>query len=194
MATRSFDSAGPRVPRLHEATGPAARTPIRHSLRLRLAAIAPSTVEVVQSAGGWLFDQVMAGWDVTVLTADHSDSRPLEILGARVRDLETMLALPVLGPCLQAIAVRADLYQSDERVRAMVLTAFDEGQAEIRFWGDVPEGLSAGADPLSHWLSLAARAFKAQALAAAAAPAYPAEDVEMFRRGQVRRPSPSAAR
>jgi len=148
---------------------------------------------VVQSAGGWLFDQVMAGWDVTVITADHSDSRPLEILGARARDLETMLALPVLGPCLQAIAVRADLYESDARVRRMVLAAFDEGQAEVRFWGDSrPQGPNGRADPLSHRLSVAARAFKAHALAAAAVPADPADDIEVFRRGEVRRPSPVA--
>jgi hypothetical protein len=155
-------------------------------------------VDVVRSAGGWLFDEVMSGWDVTVLTADHGDSRPLEILGVRVRDLETMLALPVLGPCLQAVAVRADLYESDERVRRMVLTAFDEGDAEIRFWGDVSEDPRAAADPLSHRLSLAARAFKAQALAAAAASAGPAgrvdQGVEVFRRGRVRRASPAAAR
>jgi hypothetical protein len=135
----------------------------------------------------------MAGWDVTVMTGDHSDSRPLDILGARVRDLEAMLALPVLGPCLQAIAVRADLYESDQRVRELVLRAFDEGQAEVRFWGDFrPE--DPGAGPLPHRLSVAARAFKAQALAAAAAPAGPAQDVEMFRRGNVRSPSAAAAR
>jgi hypothetical protein len=132
----------------------------------------------------------MAGWDVTVLTADHSDSRPLEILGTRVHDLETTLALPVLGPCLQAIAVRADLYESDVRVRRMVHTALDAGLAEIRFWGDLgPEDLDGRADPVWHRLSVAARAFKAQALAAAAAPADPTEEIEVFRRGEVRRPS-----
>jgi hypothetical protein len=144
---------------------------------------------VVQSAGGWLFDQVMAGWDVTVITADHSDSRPLEILGVRGRDLESTLALPVLGPCLQAIAVREDLYESDARVRRMVHRAFDEGRAEVRFWGGVrPEERADRAQPLSHRLSRAARAFKAHALAAAAVPA-PAQDVEVFRRGDVGRPS-----
>jgi hypothetical protein len=204
VATRSFGSAGRRVPQEHEA----ASAPIRYSLRPRLTAIAPSTAEVVRSAGGWLFDQVMAGWDVTVLTADHGDSRPLEILGARVRDLETMLALPLVGGCLQAMAVRADLYESDERVRRMVLRAVGEGQAEIRFWGDFRrEDPGAGAERLSHRLSLAAQAFKAQALAAAASaepaeladpagpagPAGPVQDVEMFRRGRTRRPSPAAA-
>jgi hypothetical protein len=224
MASRSSSL---RLPRAREAT----RDPIRYSLRPRLTAIAPSTVEVVRSAGGWLFDQVMAGWDVTVLTADHGDSRPLEILGARVRDLEAILALPLVGGCLQAIAVRADLYESDERVRGMVLRAAGEGQADIRFWGDFRrEDRGPGAGRLSHRLSLAARAFKAQALAAAgesagvadpagladpavladpagvadpagladpagvADPADPAQDVETFRRGQVRRPSPAAAR
>jgi hypothetical protein len=148
---------------------------------------------VVHSAGGWLFDQVMAGWDVTVITADHCDSRPLEILGARARDLETILALPVQGPCLQAIAVRADLYESDARVRRMVLAAFDEGRAEVRFWGGPrPQGRDGRAGPLSHRLSAAARAFKAHALAAAAAPADPADDIEVFCRGEVSRPSPVA--
>jgi hypothetical protein len=200
MATRS--SRFP-VPPVREVT----RAPIKYSLRPRLTAIAPSTVEVVRSAGGWLFDQVMAGWDVTVLTTDHGDSRPLEILGARVHDLETILALPLVGGCLQAIAVRADLYESDERVRGMVLRAAGEGQADIRFWGDFRrEDPGPGAGRLSHRLSLAARAFKAQALAAAgesagvadpvglADPADPAQDVETFRRGQIRRPSPAAAR
>jgi hypothetical protein len=185
-----------RLPRAREA----APAPIKYSLRPRLTAIAPSTVEVVRSAGGWLFDQVMAGWDVTVLTADHGDSRPFKILGARVRDLEAILALPLVGECLQAVAVRADLYESDERVRGMVHRAIGEGQADIRFWGDFRyEEPGARADRVSHRLSFAAQAFKAQALAAAAASAEPAgmagvvRDVEMFRRGQVRRPSPAAA-
>jgi hypothetical protein len=152
-----------------------------------LAVLAPSVVEVVRSAGGWLFDRAMAGWDVTVITSDHSDSRPLRILGVTVRDLETTLAMPVLGPGLSAIAVRSDLYDCDARVRRMVLTAFDEGLAEIRFWGDLlPEDLDGTADPVRHRLSGAAGAFKAQALAAAAAaPADPGEYIEVFRRGWV---------
>src|SRR5260370_27436932 len=136
MASRSIDAADRGVTRVHQRTRPAPHPPIRHSLRPRLAALAPSMVEVVRSAGGWLFDQVMAGWDVTVLTSDHSDSRPLQILGARVRDLETPLPMPVLGPCLSAIAVRSDLYDCDARVRRMVRTAFAQGLAEGRFWGD----------------------------------------------------------
>jgi hypothetical protein len=65
--------------------------------------------EVVRCAGGWLFDQVMAGWDVTALTTDHADSRPLRILGARSVNLECGLPSLVRGPRPQAIALCASL-------------------------------------------------------------------------------------
>ena len=97
--------------------------------------MAPSLVEVVRSAGGWLFDQVMAGWDVTVLTPDGADARPARILGVRAGDLESVLARRVRGSCLQGIAVREDLYDSDARARRMVHEALDGGLAEVRMWG-----------------------------------------------------------
>ena len=154
-----------------------------------MTTIAPSTAEAVRCAGGWLFDQVMAGWDVTVITADQADPRPLHILGVRARDLDSVLAMPVLGPCLQAIAVQADLYDADERVRRMVLTAAEAGGADVRLWGDSwPADFNDGANPLPHRLSLAARAFKAQAMAAASLPAEPAAETEVFRRGEIMRP------
>ncbi len=143
----------------------------------------------MRCAGGWLFDQVMAGWDVTVVTTDQADPRPLHILGVRARDLEAMFATtPVLGPCLQAVAVRSELYDADERVRQLVLTAADSGATDIRLWGDLwPGDFEVDADPVSHRLSLAARAFKAQAMAAAALTEGPATDTEEFRRGEIRR-------
>jgi hypothetical protein len=151
--------------------------------------MAPTMVEVVRSAGGWLFDQVMAGWDVTVLTPDDADVRPAQILGARAVDLEAVLARRVRGSCLQGIAVRADLYGSDARVRRMVDEA-RESLAEVRLWGEGwwPAELDGEAGPMRYQLSMAARAFKAQALAAAAIHADLAQDIEEFRR-VVRRPS-----
>jgi hypothetical protein len=136
---------------------------------------------VVQFAGGWLFDQVMAGWDVTVITADWADPRPLRILGVRSRDLDTLLAAPLAGPCLKAIALRTDLYDADERVRRMVRTVVAVGRAEIRLWGDCwPADFGNRAAPISHQLSMAAMAFKAQALAAASVPAASTADTELF--------------
>jgi hypothetical protein len=150
---------------------------------------------VVQFAGGWLFDQVMAGWDVTVITAEQGDPRPLRILGVRARDLDTLLAAPLAGPCLQAVALRTDLYDSDERVRRMVRTVVAAGRAEIRLWGDCwPADFGLRAAPVSYQLSLAAMAFKAHALAAAAVPAAPSADTELFQRADISRQDLAHAR
>ncbi len=163
---------------------------MRRSLRPRLTVLTPSTAEAVRCAGGWLFDQVLAGWDVTVVTAQTDDPRPLEILGARPRELDVICAdYPIMGPCLQSVAVRTDLYDADERVRGLVLAAAESGGAEIRLWGEVwPEDFDGRADSVSHRLSLAARAFKAQAMAAADLRGEPAADTEVFRRGEFIRP------
>ena len=162
---------------------------MRHSLRPRMAAIAPSAAEAVRYAGGWLFDQAMAGWDVTVVTADDGDPRPLDILGVRAGNFDAVFAAPALGPCLQAIALRADLYHDDERVRRLVLGAAEAGRAEIRLWGEMrPAGFDGSGDPVSYRLSLAARAFKAQALAAANLRGAPTAETEVFRRVELRRP------
>jgi hypothetical protein len=154
-----------------------------------MTVIAPSAAEAVQYAGGWLFDQGMAGWDVTVVTAEADDPRPLDILGVRARNFDAIFSAPVLGPCLQAIALRTDLYHDDERVRRLVLAAAEAGRAEIRLWGDGwPGDFDGSGDPVSHRLSLAARAFKAQALAAADLRGAPTGETEVFRRGELRRP------
>jgi hypothetical protein len=141
-------------------------------------------VEVVQLAGGWLFDRAMAGWEVTVLTADHTDCQPLRILGARAVDMEDALAAPVAAPRPQAVAVRADLYGSDVRIRRMVLDALGDDRTEVMLWGDPRPADLGGAGSVRHRLSVAARAFKAQALAAAAAPVDSAEVTETFRRAE----------
>lgn len=160
-----------------------------------MTAIAPSLPEVVQCAGGWLFDQVMAGWDVTVVTADGCDERALRILGVRGCDLDEALAAPVAGPCLEAVALRSDLYVGDERVRGLVRKAADANGAEIRLWGDAwPEDFDDSASRVSHELSIAARAFKAQALRAVSADAAAAPGREVFRRGEIRRPALAAVR
>jgi hypothetical protein len=166
---------------------------VRHSLRPRLTAIAPSPAEAVQYAGGWLFDQAMAGWDVTVVTAEAGDPRPLDILGVRARNFDAVFAAPVFGPCLQSIALRTDLYHDDERVRRLVLAAAEAGRVEIRLWGEVwPADFDGSGDRVSHRLSVAARAFKAQALAAADLPPAPTAETEVFRRGELRRPQLAA--
>jgi hypothetical protein len=151
--------------------------------------IAPSAVDAVRYAGGWLFDRVMAGWDVTVCTADHADARPLRILGARAVDLESALASPLRTAKPKALAIDARLYGSDPRVRRRVHEVLDGGVSEVRIWGDeCPADFGGVSDSVQHRLSVAARAFKAHALAAAAAPTDSIDGTELFHSGQL--PSP----
>jgi hypothetical protein len=50
--------------------------------------------DVVGSIGGWLFDQVMAGWDARAFLCRECDDRPLRILGAELAGLTTGLVAP----------------------------------------------------------------------------------------------------
>ena len=97
-------------------------------------------------------------------------------------------------PHPQTVAVAADLFGSDERVRRGVLEALDQGLTEVTLWGEhCPAELDQNVDSVQHRLSAAARAFKAQALAAAAAPAAASVGhTETFRCGVMTRPSVAA--
>ena len=161
-------------------------------MRYRLHVVAASVVDVVEFAGGWLFDRAMAGWDVTVLVADHHDDRPLQILGAQVLDLEDALASVDSGvesrPRPQALAAAADLFGCDSRVRQGVLHALDHGVTEVTLWGETwPAELDVSVGLVQHRLSMAAQMFKAKALAAAlnaeGAPHSSIGHVETFRSG-----------
>ncbi len=137
-------------------------------MRYRLDVVAPTVVDAVKYAGGWIYDRVMAGWDVTVLVGDHDDVRPLQILGAEVLDLGSVLEFWEDRPHPQTVAVAADLFDRDPRVLAHVRNALDQGATEVTLWGEqVPEELHGSVDFAHHRLSAAARAFKARALAMA---------------------------
>jgi hypothetical protein len=136
-------------------------------MRYRLDVVAPTVVDAVSFAGGWMYDRVMAGWDVTVLVGSDEDARPLEILGAEVRDLESVLEAWEDRPHPQTVAVAAELFDSDPRVHQHVLNALEQGATEVTLWGKrLPAELDESVDSVEHHLSAAARAFKIQALAA----------------------------
>lgn len=160
-------------------------------MRYRLDVVAPSVLDAVRYSGGWLFDRVMAGWDVTVLVARVDDARPLEILGAETRELESVLESWEGRPRPQTVAVAAELFTSDSRVRQGVLMALEQGLTEVTLWGEHwPAELRQGIDPVRHELTAAARAFKAQALAAANdSEANFVGYTETFRCGIMARPS-----
>jgi hypothetical protein len=155
-------------------------------LRRQLALIAPNLGEAVRHAGGWLFDLVWTGWDGVVITAEHADPTPARILGARAYDLTAVLAAPPDDRPMHAIMVEANLYNSDARVRRMVQQVSRADLTELMLCGDdLPEGLHDTADQLRYRPSVAARAFKAQALAVAAVRADAGGDMEIFRRSAI---------
>ena len=167
MVARSFNTAGRGVQGVRGVAWPRELAPTELDMRYRLDVVAASVADVVRFAGGWMFDRVMAGWDVTVLIADGDDVRPLQILGVETPDLESALAMWADRPHPQTVAVAADLFASDERVRRGVLGALEQGLTEVTLWGEHwPAELDDSVGSVRHQLSAAARAFKAQALTA----------------------------
>jgi hypothetical protein len=144
-------------------------------LRFRLNVLGPTVADVVTCVGGWLVDRAMLGWDITVLIAQsQQDLRPLHILGAEPAPLESVLTGRTRLPVCDAFSVAADLYFGDARVRRHVLGRLDRGRSEFTLWGGgwptEPDGRAAPTKTpgiVEHELSLAARSFKAHAVAAA---------------------------
>lgn len=164
-------------------------------MRYRLDVVAPTAADAVTAAGGWLVDRVMSGWDVTVLISAEQtpdELRPLRILGVEIGDLDSAMALWEERPHPQTVAVAADLFASDERVREGVLGALEQGLTEVTLWGESwPTELDVTVDMVQHELSAAARAFKAQALNALGQSGA-VEGAEMFRCGVMACPSVAA--
>jgi hypothetical protein len=135
-------------------------------LRYRLDVVAASAADVVQSAGGWLYDRVMAGWEVTALLPHDRDTRALRILGVRAADYQAGFART--GSTSQSLAVSAAAFTADARVRDQVLQSLDDRLTEVALWGDGwPLGVNRAMTRAQHVLSAAARRFKGYALTAA---------------------------
>lgn len=146
-------------------------------LRYQLDVVAASGVDVVHSAGGWLYDRVMAGWEVTVLLPGGCDTRPLRILGVAVVDTDNIAT--AMGSTSHTLAVSAEAFTADARVRDKVLKSLDDRLTEVALWGEGwPLGVNRGMTRAQHVLSAAARTFKGYALAAAGIPSALVEPTE----------------
>ncbi|MFD0364723.1 hypothetical protein ACFQZZ_25050 [Nocardia sp. GCM10030253] len=182
MATRLMKSFAPRECQMASVDATIEHVENRE-LRYRLAILGPNPLAVVQNAGGWLFDRVMAGWEVWVAVAECDDPRPVRILGAEVLDLETCLSAYVkVRPDL--LAMDASLFGEDSRIRAGLLDSLDAAEFEVALWGDTwPAELDCRlGGPVRYRMSSAARAFKERAQVAAHAPG-PIAAMETFRVG-----------
>jgi hypothetical protein len=162
MVTPTFDTG-------HNSRVTPARSPRGTCLLYRLDVVAASAADIVQFAGGWLYDRVMAGWEVTALLPHACDTRPLRILGVRTADPEAGFA--VARSTSQSLAVSAEAFRSDPRVRDKVLESLDDRLTEVALWGEGwPLGVDRAMTRAQHVLSAAARRFKGHALAAAGIP------------------------
>ena len=157
-------------------------------MRYRLDVVAPNVADAVRFAGGWMYDRVMAGWDVTVLigrrTRTCGRSQILGVETARSR----IGAGVVGGPSASAdrCGRRRPVRRAIDGCASGVLSALEQG-------ADRGDALGRAAarrarrqrrTPSQHHLSAAARAFKTQALAAADDSAAAAVgDTETFRCG-----------
>lgn len=165
-------------------------------LRYRLDIVGCTVLDVVESAGGWLFDRSMVGWDVTVRVPGKEDGRALQILGAELLPLG-----PTWNPWQEShhpdgLAVAADLIDRDPRVRRGVFDALGQGLSDVVLWGrDWPDGLVCTDGEIHHELSTAARAFKYHAVIAASGhePEF-VRGTETLQCGTIASPSPLAQR
>ncbi|WIM86961.1 hypothetical protein PT015_19095 [Candidatus Mycobacterium wuenschmannii] len=148
------------------------------SVAYRLDVVATNAADVVGSIGGWLCDRVRAGWDVHVLLAQDCDHRPLEILGMHAVDLDPHILAASTDCAARGLAVSAEMFSADTRIRQEVLAALDRWMTEVTLWHD-PWPLSIGhrTTTVQHVLSSAAKVFKRHALTAAgiAGPVGPTE-------------------
>jgi hypothetical protein len=141
------------------------------AVKYRLDVVASSPADVVCSAGGWLYDRVRAGWEVTVLLPQQCDIRPLQILGMQAVDLDSQIPPACTGCTARGLAVSAEMFASDARIRQEVLNALDRWMTEVTLWHDGwPLAVGHRTTTVQHVLSGAARAFKRHALAAAGIP------------------------
>lgn len=166
MVTRAIGRSGQgvedAVPAPHSCADGDAR------FKYRIDVVGFNAADVVWSAGGWLYDRAMAGWEVNVLLPEVRDIRPLQILGVRTRDVDSELPTIGRGVRNHGLAVSAEVFECDARVRATVLEALGPGLTEVTLWGDGwPAEVQREVGIVEYRLGAAARAFKSQALAAA---------------------------
>lgn len=157
-------------------------------LRYHLDVIALDVTALVQAAGGWLYHRVATGWDVNVMVPPHQDLRPLQILGVRTADLETELSAASGEPAGHGLAVVADAFVRDPRIRQRVQLALRRSVTEVVLWGESwPVAVNQRLGTVRHVLTVAGRAFKRQALVAADAQGDVQPDgAEVFRSDQKR--------
>lgn len=133
--------------------------------RYQLDVIAPRLADVVRHTGGWLFDHVMAGWDVTALLPECSDPRPLHILGVQVATVNNEPEKDC-APIASTVAVCETIYREQAGIRRRLDHAVEHGSKVVLWPGDPVAHTVPAVGQVRHRLTRAACVFKAEALQA----------------------------
>ncbi len=163
MAANAFATA-PRPRRRSTHAEAEADAAARH----RLDVIAGSVPDVIRSAGGWLADRALAGWDVNVFVPDADDPAPLRILGVTPQRLTDAPAYRADPHRPTAVAVSADMMSTESTVCEHLADEIARDVPEVTVWGrEVPPDMAERLQSVEHVPSNAARAFKRHAMRAA---------------------------
>lgn len=150
-------------------------------LRPRLVVMTGDGADVVAAAGGLLFDLATGGWDVTALISRADEERALRVLGVSTLNLEAALSIKAHKPGPRAVLVCPGLYNSDQRVRLRMQSRLGADEVNFLWWDQL---INLGPDvpryPVQHTLSVAAHAFKAQAMASLGVTTVTPGDPESF--------------
>jgi hypothetical protein len=147
-----------------------------------LDVVTPCIVDAVTFIGGWIFDHATNGWDVRVLTSDHRDIRPLQILGAAVEQRSQLGNPTNLGANdTSVVAVATSTFATDPRAGAKSLATLAASANRTLLWGlPRPADAELSMAATTYDLSTAAVAFKRHALQAAHAPTDTVHRPEML--------------
>jgi hypothetical protein len=171
------------VPGLHSEIRLARVKPSKPAnIAYQLDVIGSDVDDIVRSAGGWLFDRAMNGWEVTAFVTAQCDPRPLHILGVRSQPLADRIAAK--GRCPEAYGVSAAVLAADPQVREMVFAELGHRQVEITVWGsETPDELVHHIESVQHRLSRAATVFKATAMGVGSTQSGGVDNFERFNSG-----------
>lgn len=134
--------------------------------RYRLVAFSPSVEEVVEAAGGLLFDRAATGWEVVVFVDAESGYLPLEVLGVSAVKPFALMTRDVAIPSADIVVASADLHD-DLRVRRYVAKAMRRSGDVVAWGGSWPRPPNEVHGIVEYVASTAACAYKHQALLAA---------------------------
>lgn len=132
------------------------------ALQYELRVVAAEVADVVSGIGGWLFDQAMAGWRVSVAAGAGDDERALRILGLKAIGLEGLWR-SAEPDSVTMTAISSDVFESGDDGLAL-----RDHRGDVVFFGSPdPVCLGGTVQPVKYRPSNAALAFKAHAFAAA---------------------------